>query len=87
MRKGIQKIEFNSNEEIYLLIFIHQSGLMFTDLPDAYSLVIFDSIKTSANIEHQFTELLNYKGEKCDQDSKYKLDMCRFDYISQVNLR
>ena len=84
VKKGIHRIEMNSNSDIYLQIYIHENGLFRTDLPNAMPGTNWDSQKVAANIEHKVLKLLHYENKKCESDHTYRLDDCRFHQIHEV---
>ena len=67
-----------------LVLFWHEDGLLFTDMPDSCPAIIMDN-GYYIPIGHETLELLEYDGEKCKKSKDYKLDRCRHEFIEKVN--
>ena len=66
-----------------LKIFMHEHGLLFSDLPSASpDFNIFQS--SDIPVEIEVLELLEYNGKPCNNDENYRLDQCKQDFIYQV---
>ena len=62
--------------------YIHQEGLLFTDMPDSFLHIM--SVGYTVIVSHEVIQMQNYNEELCIYDPDYKLDKCRFDYIKKV---
>ena len=66
-------------------IYVHQQGLLFSDLPDAYSHSnLFMGGGYSIPVRYELEQLLKYDGKPCNNNKEYKLDECQHDYIRKV---
>ena len=67
-------------------IYVHQQGLLFTDVPDAYSNAkLWQGTGFSIPVGYELEQLQKYDGEPCNNSMEYRLDECRLEYIRKVN--
>ena len=85
VHQGIMRILFRAKENIFLNLYIHQEGQLFTQLP-GIAILNLQSPSFIASIEHEIIRLLNYNGESCNADINYDLHKCREEYIYQVSI-
>ena len=74
---GINEIYIFLKNDPFLMITVHQRGLLYTDMPDTFS--FFFLVPKSGfimPIVHEVVHLLDYNGEECQKDMDYKLDEC-----------
>lgn len=69
----------------HLMIYVHQKGLLFTDMPVAWQQVDLSGDGYSVSIDHEVVGLLKYDGEACEDDEKYRFDDCKLEDIHKVN--
>ena len=69
MRKGIQFVKFNGlqNEEVCLVVFVHQHGGFMSNLPTGQQFLIWNKTLTMINVDHEIMEVLDYQGKNCKE--------------------
>ena len=84
VKLGIFKIQIKFNNTSYLQVYLHQKGLLYTDMPDSYVEVPWKANRKTVDVGHEIVELLEYNEEICQNDIDYQLDQCRLKYIQKV---
>lgn len=84
VKLGIYQITLRFYDYPELEAYIHQEGLLFTDMPDSFLHVL--NLGYTVVVSHEFHHMQNYNEEPCIKDPDYKLDKCRFDYMIKVDL-
>ena len=82
---GIYQITLGFYDYPELEIYIHQEGLLFTDMPDSFLHII--GVGYTVAVSHEVVQMQKYNEELCINDPDYKLDKCRFDYMKKVDLQ
>ena len=82
---GIYQITLRFYDYPELEIYIHQEGLLFTDMPDSFLHII--GVGYTVAVSHEVVQMQKYNEELCINDPDYKLDKCRFDYMKKVDLQ
>ena len=85
VKLGIYQITLRFYDYPELEFYIHQEGLLFTDMPDSFLYII--SIGYTVVVSHEVIQMQKYNEEQCVINPDYKLDKCRFDYIKKVKNR
>lgn len=79
---GIYQVSILFERDAVMDIFLHQQGLLLTDLPSSSpKLDLKNSIYGVIPTEYEKFEMLDYAGDKCVTDADYNLDKCRLEYI------
>ena len=85
---GILRLTFHFGGWLSHDIYVHQQGLLFSDLPDAYSHSnLFMGGGYSIPVRYELEQLLKYDGKPCNNNKEYRLDECQRDYIRKVNAK
>ena len=84
VKLGIYQITLRFYDYPELETYIHQEGLLFTDMPDSSLHII--GVDYSVVVSHEVIQMQKYNGELCINDPDYKLDKCRFDHVKKVDL-
>ena len=86
VEKGIYKIMFEFDDYPELTAYIHQKGLLFTDMPDSSLRIIGVGVGYDVMVSHEVVQMQRYNKGMCLDDPKYRLDECRLEYIKKVIL-
>ena len=81
--EGISSIEFHSKP--FYKLYVHQNGLFRSDMPGSSPVGYYNEF-SKMTVTHEILELLDYAGDKCNDIKDYEYDMCRRNYIFQVNM-
>ena len=84
VKLGIYRITVRFYDYPELETYIHQEGLLFTDMPDSFLHIV--GVGYTVVVSHEVIQMQKYNEELCINDPDYKLDKCRFDYIKKVDL-
>ena len=84
VKLGIYQIIFEFNDYPDLSVYVHEQGLLFTDMPDSSPRVTNVMNGFSIPVGHEIVKLQKYNGKMCTNDPNYRLDECRLEYISKV---
>ena len=84
VKLGIYRITVRFYDYPELETYIHQEGLLFTDMPDSFLHIV--GVGYTVVVSHEVIQMQKYNEELCTKDPDYKLDKCRFDYIKKVDL-
>ena len=68
----------------FLKLYVHQKGLFRSDMAGSCP-VAYHSEFSKMTVTHEVIELLDYGGEKCNDDFEYQYDLCRQNTIFQVS--
>ena len=79
--EGIGNIRIHSKP--FYKMYIHQNGLFYSDMAGSSPKAYYKEF-SKLTVTHEILELLDYGGEKCNNNRDYKYDMCRQNYIFQV---
>lgn len=83
---GIYQVVITYKPQSILDVFVHHHGLLDTDLPGASPKLDLEAKSVTVPVEHEKLQMLDYAGEKCMTETKYKLDDCRNEYIHNQSL-
>ena len=86
VEKGIYKIIFEFGDYPELEAYIHQKGLLFTDMPDSSLRIIGIAGGFDVMVSHEVVHMQKYNKKMCIDDPNYRLDKCRLEYIKKVAL-
>ena len=86
VEKGIYKIMFEFHDYPELEAYIHQKGLLFTDMPDSYLHIIGVGAGYDVMVSHEVVQMQRYNKGMCLYEPNYRLDECRLEYIKKVIL-
>ena len=64
-----------------LSVYVHQKGLLFTDIPDAWQPL--EASVTS--IVHEVEDLLDFDAEQCEDSKDYIYDQCQLKEVRKVS--
>ena len=64
-----------------LSVYVHQKGLLFTDIPDAWQPL--EASVTS--IVHEVEDLLDFDAEQCEDSKNYIYDQCQLKEVRKVS--
>ena len=64
-----------------LSVYVHQKGLLFTDIPDAWQPL--EASVTS--IVHEVEDLLDFDAEQCEDSVNYIYDQCQLKEVRKVS--
>ena len=64
-----------------LSVYVHQKGLLFTDIPDAWQPL--EASVTS--IVHEVEDLLDFDAEQCEDSMNYIYDQCQLKEVRKVS--
>ena len=65
-------------------VYVHQKGLLFTEIPDAWQALDASGEGLSSRIGHEVEDLLDFDGLKCEDSKDYIFDQCKLNYIGKV---
>ena len=82
--KGIYKIIFDFDDYPELDAYIHQKGLLFTDMPDSSLRIIGVGAGYDVMVSHEVVHVKKYNKGMCLNDPNYMLDECRLEHIKKV---
>ena len=80
--KGIHTIKLDFNDWPDVTVYVHQEGLLFTDMPDSAPHVSY--LGSSVPVLHEILQFQKYNGKLCNDSLNYRLDKCRLEYIKKV---
>ena len=86
VEKGIYKIMFEFDDYPELTAYIHQKGLLFTDMPDSSLRIIGVGVGYDVMVSHEVVHMQKYNKGMCLDDLNYRLDECRLEHIKKVIL-
>ena len=67
-------------------VFVHQKGLLFANIPDAWEQIEASGEGFVVPIVHEVEELLNYDEEKCEDSKNYIFDQCWRSLVQNVSI-
>ena len=68
-----------------LVVYVHQNGLLFTDIPNAWHDIEVSGKGLQVKVDHDVVDLLKYDFENCENDQNYKLSECQLEYLEQAS--
>ena len=77
--EGVSKVKIQAE---FKKLYFYQKGWMPADKPKVY---YTDASKLV--IKHELVQLKDYDGKPCIEDSDYRNDICRSEFIQNVSLR
>ena len=81
---GIFRITIECNDHKDILLFVHEQGSLFSDMPDSSPYISYVSKGYHIPVGHEIVRLQTYNGEKCTNDPNYRLNECILDYMMKV---
>ena len=85
-KDGIKTMEFYVHKEHHIVIYVHQAGAEFTNIPGAFHSIDLPAEKFKIYaIDYENINLLKYLGNTCEIRPEYKLSECNYKYIHQVS--
>ena len=87
LQRGIRSIELIKDTKSSLIIYLHQEGSLFQDLPRSYRYIKWDEGKTmSKDVYIEMLKMLDYGKEACDATIGYYMTDCVFDELMYVSI-
>ena len=77
--EGVSKVKVQAE---FRKLYLYQKGWMAADKPKVY---YTDASKLI--LQHELVQLKDYDGKPCIDDSDYRNDICRSEFIQNVSLR
>ena len=77
--EGVSKVKVQAE---FRKLYLYQKGWMAADKPKVY---YTDASKLI--LQHELVQLKDYDGKPCIDDSDYRNDICRSEFIQSVRLR
>ena len=68
-----------------LSVYVHQKGLLFTDIPDAWQPLEALGEGRVASIVHEVEDLLDFDAEQCEDSNDYIYDQCQLKEVRKVS--
>ena len=70
-----------------LSVYVHQKGLLFTDIPDAWQSLEASGEGLFMSIVHEVEDLLHFDAEQCEDSKDYIYDQCQLKEVRKVSSR